>query len=412
MTEHEVMARHVAAKQAAAEQRREATEGPRQIEISVNERRFPIPVPADPALDAALMPTIKAAAEGGYATGYATGWADLATKVNKDVVAHNARLRRDWEQHNEAAKRAAAEAATQRRARDEAVARQSPMPYELKVSWSTRRFDAMPTVAQSEWSRPTRSSPAPSRGNQVATTRSEVVRMFGTKTRGRDQLTEGGVERLGEVDGHWFVRYDGAEYRLGNAPMASFEVAEPIRPDEIRIQEPYSRVVDGTRMSGTQTVLGRKVPTGTFGAYRAREEKKREQLRRRQEQRPADLLKGLGRTPAMFVGTPGKSALPSINGTVAYAEGQPPAKGPARRIAHWRRKGLSLELTPGNRLLVRARDGHLLSDYLAAIRIDERLLIGHLAGQPVKCELGHKGATPEATTIVALDIAACAKHAR
>jgi hypothetical protein len=42
----------------------------------------------------------------------------------------------------------------------------------------------------------------------------------------------------------------------------------------------------------------------------------------------------------------------------------------------------------------------------------ERLLVGHLTGHPVRCELEHrKGTAPEAHTIAAVDVPVCSLHA-
>ena len=47
------------------------------------------------------------------------------------------------------------------------------------------------------------------------------------------------------------------------------------------------------------------------------------------------------------------------------------------------------------------------------IEVAERLIVGWLTGQPVPCELAHRGkdTPPEAITIVVVDLAACEAHA-
>ena len=48
---------------------------------------------------------------------------------------------------------------------------------------------------------------------------------------------------------------------------------------------------------------------------------------------------------------------------------------------------------------------------LVAVAAAERLLVGHLAGAPVRCEFAHDAEPPNAVTIVALDVVACEDHA-
>ena len=242
--------------------------------------------------------------------------------------------------------------------------------------------------------------------------------VYGRSAR-RDRLTFRDVEVLGKVpDGRAIIRWQGDEFVLGTHSMSSIETATPCRDDEVRIHFEHEEVVDGTRMSGTRQVRGRQVPVGTYDAYVRREEEKRAQRERAQEQRPADLLDGVGRRLGMFVGAPGKASLPvvnapSINGTMSHAAGRPAARGPEAIAAWAKAKGIGLSLTPGGRLLVTAKAGHLLNEHRAVLATAERLLVGWLTGHPVKCErLKHKGTAPEAVTVLAIDVAACEDCAR
>ena len=70
-----------------------------------------------------------------------------------------------------------------------------------------------------------------------------------------------------------------------------------------------------------------------------------------------------------------------------------------------------LTLTPGGRLFATVPGGHMADDVLAVLARCERLIVAHLSGHPMLCELAHDGPAPAAETVAAVDVPVCADHA-
>ena len=229
-------------------------------------------------------------------------------------------------------------------------------------------------------------------------------------------LTPSDIEHLGAAGGWQFFRYpkgpDGSEYVLANVTMASAEVARPPGPGELRIAVPRVKLEYGTRHEYVAVTRADKVQTGSYAAALERDAKSARQLGKKPH-RPVDLvarLVALRPRPDYVVPAPARVDLPGAGGqpVAGFAPGTAAASGPAAIVDRLRVKGVALSLTPGGRLLVTAPGGNIADDLLAVVIRCERLLAAHLSGRVLLCELAHDGPAPEAVTVLAVDVPACA----
>lgn len=206
------------------------------------------------------------------------------------------------------------------------------------------------------------------------------------------------VKLLGVTPAGEHIETGGREYILqpGRTDAQDGYAAGPGR---IIVSVPRFETDNGRRLEvGKFYRLGIEVPLGTWRSTPTIKPEKAPPA-------PVDILaieKLYQARRETVVGTPA---------TAALVEGKPAVRGPAAIIERLAAKGITLELHAG-RLLVKAPRGRATTDDLTAIRTAERLLVAYLEGTPLRCELPHDGAAPEAETIVALDIAACEDCAR
>lgn len=242
-----------------------------------------------------------------------------------------------------------------------------------------------------------------------------------------NKIAPADVEKLGHA-GQWeFVRHAGREYVLDDAPMTDELAARPAGPDEIRLVERVTEMQFGTAHEHTVTIRATAVPDGTFRRYREADER-RHRLAAPKRAAPRDLLTR-ARQPDKVLPSPRGSrdlpagALGSADGAVAagildgmsvgaFIPGKVAPVGLAGILAEARRASVELSVTASGRLLALAPAGRVLDDMVDRLRIAERLIVAHLGGTPLRCELDHRNAeVPLAESIVAVDVAACLAHA-
>lgn len=252
--------------------------------------------------------------------------------------------------------------------------------------------------------------------------------MSATTRKSPGKLAPDDVEYLGEHGGWSWARWDGHEYTMDPVAMASVDIASPIRPDEIRIHSPRERVNFGTVETWTAQIRGRRAPAGAYEAAIARDLEPAKLGPK--PHRPVDLVRRLpalrGRPDTVLNGPERRDSkemmrditrvthgvTPAGPTTGAYLAATPAATGPAAIVERLASKGAQLSITPGGRLLVTTPGGHLSDDLLGVVMRCERLLVGFLTGVAIRCELEHpKGKAPEAVTVLAVDVMACAEHA-
>ncbi len=240
----------------------------------------------------------------------------------------------------------------------------------------------------------------------------------------RHRLTWADVAELGTVAGWRYVTFDGYEYIVDQAPMFSTEA--PLGPDEIRIATQRERVDFGTTTTYTETYRCTRVPDGSYAAALAAP---RHGFRGPRPHRPIDLIARMpalaGRSdmvlPVSAPMPPGSlenleaeatiAAMPTRGRMPGFIAGRPAVSTPSAILDHLARQGVTLTLTAGGRLLATTAGGRMTDELLNVVMRCERLLVGLLTGHPVLCELGHGGPAPEAVTVVAVDVPACAEHA-
>lgn len=226
------------------------------------------------------------------------------------------------------------------------------------------------------------------------------------------------LEYLGDAGGWKFFRYpkgpDGSEYIAQHVAMTPDEVSKPARRDELRIASPRTRDDLGTVTEYVAVVKAERVATGSYAATLEREARTA-RIMGPKSHRPVDLVRRLPllrARPDYVIPTPGADRLALPGGPVAgFAAGAPPITGAAAIVARLESRGVRLELTRGGRLLVTSPGGNLGDDVLAVVTRCERLLVAYLSGRPIACELAHDGPAPEAVTVLAVDVPACADHA-
>lgn len=217
----------------------------------------------------------------------------------------------------------------------------------------------------------------------------------------RDALTWADVETLGTVSGWTFVRFDGAEYVMDQAPMDPGAISQPLKDDELRIVTPKIRTDYGTITRYTEHRRGGRVDDGAYAAAVERATKARPTRKPLQTVNLAKHVPGLAGRSDRIIGDADVTGL---------AVGSRPPQNVDGLMAYCQRKGIELTITAGGRLLVRASGGHVTDSDLASFATFERLIIGELTGKKVLCEMGHDAPTP-AVTVLAVGVPSCAEHA-
>jgi hypothetical protein len=213
------------------------------------------------------------------------------------------------------------------------------------------------------------------------------------------------VERLGQTsEGDW-VRWPattGDEYLLDRWAMLESDRTRPLAEGELRVA--VREVFDdlGTPTERTNVGRGWKYPAGSFAKSVDRDRVAVARFTPKPA-RPVDIVRRLpalrGRPPMVLLANESRGALDT---------GRPAATGVEDIIARLAKAGVELRLTTGGRLLVLSTGGRITDPLLNVCTRLERLLVSHLSGQPLRCELHEGKAPPVATTIVAIDVPVCA----
>jgi hypothetical protein len=227
-------------------------------------------------------------------------------------------------------------------------------------------------------------------------------------------VEESSIRWLGSHQDDRYGVHKGREYVFSTS--AYEDPGDPgRRPGVLVVRGRRQHVFDGSTVESSSYLRGREVPLGTYEAILAAEAKQRAKQERARRPLPVDTLAGgpfAGRGD-MIVPTPARASV--ILGAAVpvnvggFAPGRRSARGPAAMLRRLQAKGIELNLKNGH-LEVRAPGGRLSLVEREAIRAAMPLLAAHLAGAPLRCELPHDGEPPEAETIVAVDIPACAAH--
>ena len=244
-------------------------------------------------------------------------------------------------------------------------------------------------------------------------------------------VSENKVAWLGRVIGFDYGVHAGREYRVDVDPSDPENFSR--RPDELWVVRITHETIDGSALERHARHRGQVVPNGTYASLAAKEAE-REAARTRQaparlldavsthplmarradgvlpiaDARPADLLDA-----ALWAAPDEASAdllvsLRSKRPTAIPIPGREARRGVEDILAVLRSKGVELALTPTGTMY--AKGERMLNSVRDLIERTAPLLHAHLLGQPMRCELAHKGQAPEAVTLLVGGAAACEQH--
>jgi hypothetical protein len=235
-----------------------------------------------------------------------------------------------------------------------------------------------------------------------------------------ETIPQSGVKRLGAVRGQTYATTsDGRELRIGK-PLAEFELANPVRPSEVRVVR--EKRVPAPGLESQRTVLVREfirafvVEPGTFERQLARDKASAERKARAEAAKAtphyvdlAEFLPVLSRAEAQFVATGGTDpALGRLSQRSALiaVPGREPVRGPA--ILEWvQARGVDLA-DLGEHLSVKATK--LDPATAEVIRTFHALLHGWVAKRPKPCAArGHNKPEP-AFTLAVGGLPVCERH--
>ncbi|HVM29558.1 MAG TPA: hypothetical protein VM305_02130 [Candidatus Limnocylindrales bacterium] len=233
------------------------------------------------------------------------------------------------------------------------------------------------------------------------------------------------VQLLGNVGGDDYGVINGREYVI--PPTLSDEPGTwAERRGAVVLSVPRYETDNGRRLeTGRRFRRGLEVEKGTYA--RLREEAQEAEARKDRANRPlpvdalANILALRQRLPLYIQPTLGSGDsqppravdAPRVKTNGAFVEGRPRPRGARELVGELQRQGLAFELASSGKLLVGAPRGRLRNDQLEAVAQAERLIVGVLTGQPVRCELDHgKSDAPEAVTIAPINVAVCERCLR
>ena len=243
----------------------------------------------------------------------------------------------------------------------------------------------------------------------------------------RDKLAWSDVEMIGTGRGGWkFCRWDDAIFALESQPMASPDIVRPLGPDEIRITERRFDMIDGDRFESDVVHRGLRVSPEVFERWTKGTDRPTRTPRATPvvhwrsslfASRPGRAVAGpMVGADGIFL-RPGDGSLGLADkvavsietgvrpGNHPYVPGRPAASSATEMLRRTAARGIELSIVASDRLLVQ---GRTTMDDMADIVSQQRLLIAHLSGQPLTCEVDDCGDV--ADVIAAIDVACAASH--
>jgi hypothetical protein len=229
-------------------------------------------------------------------------------------------------------------------------------------------------------------------------------------------IPEAKIEKvLGVLGGHLYILHRGVEYAVDVAASEPgiFSYIE----GEIRISRKRFAEDRGRRLEiGSVQHRGVPVLSGSYAGLAAKEAERKAKQERKVKPRPLDALAIhplLARRAdgILRIGTPPRNVVAAALSkapTAILLPGREQRRGVQAILDVLQGKGVSLALTDAGTMY--ATGARVTTDVRSLIEDSRPLLVAHLRGEPMRCELRHPDERPEAVTLLVGGAAACEQH--
>lgn len=233
----------------------------------------------------------------------------------------------------------------------------------------------------------------------------------------RPAIPEKEVKWLGRTGGFDYAEHRGIEYAVSIGPVDPQVYSR--QSGEAVVTKRRIELVDGSKAEHSDNHRALIVPSGTYAALAAKEAAVKAKAVRTTIPRPLDALAVhplLQRRQAGMLRVRNETEF-SIGGLSEAPRGimlagQEQQRGPRAIVDVLRAKGVELRLTSDKGAIVPIAAGGRMSDSIRElIGQAALLLLAHLRGQPLRCQLRHsEKQPPEAESLLVGGAAACAAH--
>jgi hypothetical protein len=233
----------------------------------------------------------------------------------------------------------------------------------------------------------------------------------------RPNIEEHKVRWLGRIGGFDYAEHHGIEYVVTINPVDPRSYSR--QPGEVVIVKRVRELFEGTAMEHDNQHRATIVPSGTYADLAAKAAAAKARAVRKAVPRPLDALAVhslMRRSPATVLRLREETDL-SIAGIGGATRGivipeREQQRGPQAIIEVLRQKGVEVRLSADKSAIVPlTADGRTRDIVRELIEAAQPLLLAHLRGQPLRCQLRHsEKQPPEAESLLVGGAAACAAH--
>lgn len=234
----------------------------------------------------------------------------------------------------------------------------------------------------------------------------------------RPTVDEKKIHWLGRAAGFDYAEYQGTEYAVTINSVDPQAFAR--EPGELMVTKRVRELFDGTPTERDTYRRATIVPSGTYSALAAREAAARAYASRKAVPKPVDLLAThalLRRKQAEMLRIAPESDAPELLGQFServrgiMLPARETVRGPAAILHLLAAKGVTVALSPDRQAIVPVAEKGLPDPVRSLIGEAAPLLLAHLRGQPLRCQLKHsEKQPPEAESLLVGGAAACAGH--
>lgn len=235
----------------------------------------------------------------------------------------------------------------------------------------------------------------------------------------RPTVDEKKLHWLGRAAGFDYAEYQGTEYAVTINAVDPQAFAR--EPGEMVVTKRVRELFDGTPTERDTYRRATIVPSGTYAALAAREAAARAYASRKAVPKPVDLLAShalLRRKQAEMLRVAPEADAPELFGQLServrgiMLPAREPVRGPGAILTLLAAKGVTVALSADGQAIVPSAAKGLPDTVRSLIGEAAPLLLAHLRGEPLRCQLRHsEKQPPEAETLAVGGAALCAEHA-
>jgi len=233
----------------------------------------------------------------------------------------------------------------------------------------------------------------------------------------RPSVDEKKLHWLGRAAGFDYAEYQGTEYAVTVSSVDPQAFAR--EPGELMVTKRVRELFDGTPTERDTYRRATIAPSGTYAALAAKEAAAKAYAGRKAVPKPVDLLAShalLRRKQAEMLRVAPEADAPELFGQLServrgiMLPAREPVRGPGAILTLLAAKGVTVSLSADGQAIVPLAAKGLPDTVRSLIAEAAPLLVAHLRGEPLRCQLTHQGTPPEAESLLVGGAGACAAH--